>query len=151
MLVCFKQNPQVVQLLMTSGADPNLQTSDGGYTALMYTCHVGCFESAELLLMYGANPSMLSYDGLTALNIAAFLGHDDIVNLIQAIELSQSSSTSPVLTATEIVANVDNKALASLYQAMEEMLVEKTEPFISTQYQKLEKSLPTKNKQQSSH
>ena len=133
---------------MTNGADPNLQTSDGGFTALMCACHVGCFESAELLLMYGADSSLRSHDGLTALDMAACNGHDDIVDLIQTIELSQSSSTSPVLTATEIAANVDNKALASLYQAMEKMLVEKTESFISTQYQKLKKKFPHKHEQE---
>ena len=31
----LKQNPQIIQLLMTSGADFNLQTVDGGLTALM--------------------------------------------------------------------------------------------------------------------
>ena len=83
-------------------------------------------------MIYGADFSLQSHDGLTALDMAACEGHDDIVDLIQTIELSQSSSTSPVLTATEIATNVDNKALANLYQAMDKMVIEKTETFIST-------------------
>ena len=111
----------------------------------MCACHVGSFESAELLLMYGADSSLRSHDGLSALNMAACKGHDDIVDLIQVIELSQSSSTSPVLTATEIATNVDNKAL---YQAMEKKLVDKTEPSASTKHHKLESLLPPINEQE---
>ena len=43
--------------------------------------------------------------------MAASNGHEDIVDLIHAVELSQSSSTSPVLTASEIAANADNETL----------------------------------------
>ena len=143
---CF--NHQVVHLLLTSGADPNYQMANMGFTALMLACHCGYFESAEELLMNGANSSLQSYDGLTALDLAACSGHDDIVDLIQAIELSQSSSTSPVRTATEITANVDNEALASLYQAMEKMLLEKTESIISAKHQQLEKIIPYKQEQE---
>ena len=52
--------------------------------------------------MSGADPSMVDSQGLNALDIAVSEGHDDIIDLIQAIDLSQSSTTSPVLTATEI-------------------------------------------------
>ena len=69
-----------------------------------------------LLLMYGVDSSLQSHNGLTALDMAACKGHDDIVDLIHAIELSQSSSTSPVLTATEIATNVDNKVKACIKQ-----------------------------------
>ena len=60
-------------------------------------CHVGCFESAELLLMYDADSSLRSHDGLTAFDMAACEGHDDIVDLIQMIELSQSHLFSQLL------------------------------------------------------
>ena len=148
MYACIKCHSQVVQLLMTSGADPNLQMAKGGITALMCACQVGCFESVELLLASGADPNLRSHDGVTALDLAACEGHDDIVDLIQTFELSHSSSTSPVLTATEVATNVDNEVLASLYKAMEKLLVEKTESFISAQYHKIEKVLPHKHEQE---
>ena len=53
----------------------------------------------------------------------------DIVDLIHAVELSQSSSTSPVLTASEIAVSVNNETLNTLNQAMEKMLVYKAETF----------------------
>ena len=59
--------------------------------------------------MSGADPSMVDSQGLTALDIAVSNGHDDIIDLIQAIDLSQSSTTSPVLTATEIATTIDNE------------------------------------------
>ena len=59
--------------------------------------------------MSGADPSTVDSRGLTALDIAVSKGHDDIIDLIQAIDLSQSSTTSPVLTATEIATTIDNE------------------------------------------
>ena len=66
--------------------------------------------------------------------------------VIHAVELSQSSSTSSalVLTANEIAANLDNEALNILNKAMEKMLIEKTESFISAQYKELDKIIPSK-------
>ena len=148
MSACFNRYPQVVRLLLTRGADLNLQTVDDGFTALMCACRVGCFESAELLLIYGADYSLQSHDGLTALDMAACKGHDDIADLIQTIELSLSPFNSPVLTPTEITINVDNKARASSYRAMERILVDETESFVSAKYQKLEKILSPKHEQQ---
>ena len=74
--------------------------------------------------------------GLTALGIAAKRGHNDIVDFLQAIKLSRSSTTTPVLTANEISSNVDNKTMAILNQAMEQMVVKKAEILISTEYEK---------------
>ena len=147
MTACYKSYPKIVQLLLTSGADPNLQHSNGS-TALMLACHSGCLDSTELLLISGADPSIVGPQGLTALDMAASSGHDDIVDLIQAVELSQSSTTSPVLTATEISTSIDNKTMAIVNKAMEDMLVTKTESYISTYYKKFKKTLPTKYDQE---
>ena len=148
MVACLKSHPQIVQLLQTNGADSNVQKHSNGLTALMCACHTGCLESTELLVMSGADPSMVDSRGLTALDIAVSSGHDDIIDLIQAIKLSQSSTTSPVLTATEIATTIDNKAMASLNKAMEDMLVAKAESYISTYYKKFKRTLPSKSNQQ---
>ena len=143
MAACISSHPEVVQLLLAGEADPNLLNSDG-VSALMFACRGGCMQSVELLLMYSADPSLSILD-VTALDIAASNGHDDIVDLIHAVELSQSSSTSPFLTASEIAANVDNKTLNILNKAIEKMLVKKTHSLISSHYKTLDKSLPSKN------
>ena len=77
--------------------------------------------------------------------MAADRGHKDIVVFLQTMELSQSSTTSPVLTANEIANNVDNEAMTLINRAMELMLVEKTETLITAEYQKLKNiALPSK-------
>ena len=88
--------PEVVQLLLAGEADPNLRNSNG-MSALISACIVGCLESVELLLMYGADPSLQTPDGVTALDLAASNGHEDIVDLINAVELSQSGPHPPHL------------------------------------------------------
>ena len=56
----------------------------------MFACLDGCFESVELLLMYGADPSLQAPNGLTAFKLAASNGHEDIVDLIHAVDRAQS-------------------------------------------------------------
>ena len=87
---------QIIQLLLASGVDPNLQ-GPNSLTALMIACHTTCLESVELLLTSGADPSITGPDGLTALDMAANKGHKDIVDLLQAMMLSQPSTTSPAI------------------------------------------------------
>ena len=147
MIACYKSHHKIVQLLLTSGADPNLRHTNGS-TALMLACRSGCLDSTEQLLMSGADPSIVGPERLTALDMAASSGHDGIVDLIQAVQLSQSSTTSPVLTATEISTSIDNKTMAIVNKAMEDMLVAKTESYISTYYKKLKKTLPSKSDQE---
>ena len=147
MIACYTMHPKIVQLLLSSKADPNLQHSSGS-TALMFACRAGCLDSTELLLMSGADPSIVGPEGLTPIDMAASSGHDDIVDLIQAVQLSQSSTTSPALTATEISSSVDNKAMAILNKAMEDMLVTKAESYISTYYKKFKRTLPSKYDQE---
>ena len=144
---------QIVQLLLTNGADPNLCDLNGS-SALMYACHAGNLESVELLLMSGADPNIKPHGPatLTSLDMAADRGHEDIVDFLQAIKLSQSSSTTSVFTASEIASNADNETMALLNRIKEQMLVEKTESRITAEYQKLiKKTLPSKQNQKEPH
>ena len=59
---------------------------------LMCASYTGCLESTELLLMSGADHLVEGPQGLTATKIAVHSGHNDIADLIQAIEFSQSST-----------------------------------------------------------
>ena len=61
--------------------------------------------------MHGANPHLETTDGFTALNMAVSSGLEYIVDLIQVLELSQSSSTTPVLAATGSTDDVDKSIL----------------------------------------
>ena len=70
-----------------------------------------------------------------------------LLTLIQAIEFSQSSTTSPVLTPQEIATSTDNEAMAILNKEFENMLVAKVESYISTYYEKTKQILPSKSDQ----
>ena len=137
-----------LELLLTSGADANIPMFIG-ITPLMVACFLKCLDCAELLLMYGADPNMIySGEEVSILHLAASLDQEDIVDLLQAVKLSQSSSTLNVLTAAELAADVDNEALSVLNRNIEKILVEKTESLISTLYSKYDKSLPPKFKKE---
>ena len=124
----------------------------------MLASYAGCFESTQLLLKYGADPSMVGPKGSTALSMAASSGHVDIADLIKAKQLSQSSDiTSPRTeiatphgtetasnTGTKTSEKIDNKTLAILNKAMEDMLVAKAKTFISEQDKLIERNLPPK-------
>ena len=138
----------IVRILLDTNADPNLQHPASGLTALMHASFSGCLESVELLLISGANSSMLNLKGLSALHLAALKGHEDIVHLIQAVELSQSSSNSPVLTTNEIASNVSNESLSILNESMETMLVAESEALISTHFKNFDKTLFPKHIQE---
>ena len=142
MLACLSNCPQIVQLLLTNGADPNLQNSDG-INALICASYAGCLESTELLLKSGAESDHHMVQGLTATKIAVHLGNNKIADLLQAIELSQSSTTSSVLTPQEIANSTDNEAMAILNKEFENMIVAKVESYISNSYEKTKQTLPS--------
>ena len=142
---CSNRKPDIVQLLLTRGTDPNLLHPATGLTDLMHASCSGCLESVELLLMSGADPSMLNPEGLSALHLAASNGHEDIFHLIQAVELSQTSSNSPVLMANAIASNVSKESLSVLKESMETMLVAKSEALISTHFKNFDKTLLPKH------
>ena len=111
----------------------------------MAASRFGSLDIVELLLMFGADPTIVKSERLSALEIAADKGHEDIVHLLRAIKLSQSSITTPVLTANEIASNVENETMALINRAMEQIVVEKTETLITAEYKKLRKTtLPYK-------
>ncbi len=71
----------IVELLLSYGADANLQTDEGS-TALMFASTKGSKEIVELLLSHGADANLQADDGVTALMCAASHNHGDIVKLL---------------------------------------------------------------------
>uniref|UniRef100_A0A1B6E6E2 Uncharacterized protein n=2 Tax=Clastoptera arizonana TaxID=38151 RepID=A0A1B6E6E2_9HEMI len=76
----------MVQLLLESGADINIQDEDGS-TALMCAAEHHHIEVVKLLLAHpDCDLTITDYDGSTALNIAMEAGHRDIGVLLYAQE-----------------------------------------------------------------
>lgn len=61
--------PEIVRLLLESGADPNAKSHEGG-TPLHSAAFTGDLEIAEMLLAYGADPNATDPKGRTPLDIA---------------------------------------------------------------------------------
>jgi ankyrin repeat protein len=75
----------IVSTLLDNGADPDFQDLFEG-TPLHSAARQHYLSIAELLLQHGANISIRDYEGLTARDIAANYGYNDIVNLIDSYQ-----------------------------------------------------------------
>ena len=78
-------SPGVVNLLLKSGADPNLVMADGEFVLREAATAAVDLRICRALLKHGADATMANKMGSTALHIAAFHGRADIVRpLIRA-------------------------------------------------------------------
>jgi ankyrin repeat protein len=93
-----RSNPQLVYTGDVSGAGRNpaewvMRTLDrGGSTALMFAARQGDLESAKLLLAAGANPNETGPDGMTALVLASYSGHGDVVAFLLSKDASPNAA-----------------------------------------------------------
>ena len=71
----------IVQLLLTAGASPNIQDDDG-CTALELASLDGHYNVMQLLLDNHADPDLATNDGWTPLHVASQEGHYKIVELM---------------------------------------------------------------------
>ena len=99
-----RTNLEMLQLLVTAGVDVNRpdrrsQTSKAR-SALQEACRKGWLEGVELLLSLGAQVDDCEEGDVTALHIAARLGHVDVVHLLLRHRAdpcgSRQSHTSPL-------------------------------------------------------
>jgi ankyrin repeat protein len=82
---------RVAEILLAAGADPNALSGadegDSGLTALMYAAESGGTEMIRLLLAAGANPSILTRHGRSAVNFALerMHGRPDTMSLLRVL------------------------------------------------------------------
>ncbi|PON20336.1 hypothetical protein TGAM01_v210778 [Trichoderma gamsii] len=83
LLTYTAQNCQTVALLLSYGADPNIQPGLSGYCALHPAKAGADYEALELFLVCGANPNIVDgYEGNTLLQGAACRGDIGSVKLL---------------------------------------------------------------------
>jgi len=88
----FKDSPEMVQLLIEFGADPNQQSKPsssrhgvyGGDTALHHAVSIGSAKMVKLLLAHGADPDIPNANGLSPLEEARRIDRTHLVNLMEA-------------------------------------------------------------------
>ena len=74
---------ETVQLLLTSGANPNDADEYEGWTALMFAADEGQLEVVRALLEFGANPSAIDDDGDVAADHAASNHHTEVEEVLR--------------------------------------------------------------------
>ena len=77
-----KGQPLALVALLDSGANPDTQMGEAGYTALMIVSKLGSLPAAQVLTQYKADVNAQNSGGVTALMIAAANNHVDIVSLL---------------------------------------------------------------------
>ena len=75
-------NPEIVKLLIDSGADINIRGSISGVTALMVAVGWGHTEIIKLLIDNGADINIKNYHSSTALIVAARSNQTEVVQLL---------------------------------------------------------------------
>lgn len=90
-------NPRIVELLLNSGADINLQSKCCGRTPLHLAAFSGNLELVRLLLKHGADPKSLTPDGKTPYDDAITGGDQKTISLMRT-ELSLKSTHRGAIT-----------------------------------------------------
>ena len=78
----LEEPPDIVERLLSAGPDADL-VDKTGRTALMWACEKSDFDSARLLLEYGAKIEIQDNDGKTALDKAEELDLSDLTELLR--------------------------------------------------------------------
>ena len=85
MMATIRRQPDIVQLLLENGADPNIQSNDGE-TPLMSASYrsyrPGSTDIVKLLLKNGANPNIRDIEGSTALMLVSIEGKIKLAELL---------------------------------------------------------------------
>ena len=82
------ENIETVSTLLKNGADPNY--SNGVNTALMLASRLGCVEVVKKLLEYGADPTIESQSGDTALKWADTMDYGELVIILREAMIKHS-------------------------------------------------------------
>jgi uncharacterized protein len=83
-----KSNLVYAQKVLEMNFDCNLQ-HDNGYTPLAYAAMKGNTRMVELLLRNGADPSMVTKEGDTPVELALRYGHGDVADVLKQARLQQ--------------------------------------------------------------
>ena len=122
---CGRQRTVCVEILLATGADPNIQDADG-CTSLMLASHIkGNARDPTILVMLlsvGANPNIQAEDGSTALMFAVATSYQEgVVNLLNAgasVNLQDSNGYTALHDAAQIgILEIVELLLASGAQA----------------------------------
>ncbi len=107
-------NPEVVQMLLQAGTDPN---QDSGYRSpLMWAVQKRDIKIAGMLLDHGASINFINSQDFTALDMARENGYQEIVRLLQSRGASEKLSS--VRREEALFSAIEGKDMAKMQLAL---------------------------------
>jgi beta-lactamase regulating signal transducer with metallopeptidase domain len=107
-------HPDIVGILLKSGADVNAISWDTGDTALTFAAWLGYTQIANYLLDAGADVNVVDPGGETALTIAAWNGHTETVELLLDAGADVNTRNNVGMTALKMARSKNNIKMESL-------------------------------------
>jgi len=95
-----KDNLVYAQKVLSMGFDPDL-LSDSGYAPLQYAAMRGNAQMVELFIRNGANVSVLSRDGESAVELALKMGHVEAAEMLKKARQEQLAQDAAAKAATK--------------------------------------------------
>ncbi len=111
-------NLDAIRQHVAAGVDVNAKAPSIGVTPLMAAAITGQSDATGLLLANGAKPDIKGKDGSTALHMAAFFGHLEIVKALLAKEADVNVRNDRSETPLDTVKGAWSEELKAIYQAI---------------------------------
>ena len=111
-------DPTILEKLLSAGANPNTQTKDDGFTALMQAAGYGYEKGIEVLLKARADVSIQSSNGITALHCAAEYGHLTVCKTLLASGAQVSVTDNDGNTSLDLAANQGHHEVCELLRSI---------------------------------
>jgi ankyrin len=80
--------------VLSMNFDPNVH-HENGYTPLAYAAMKGSVPMLDLLLRNGADPTQLTKEGDTPVELALRMGHAEAADLLKRARMSSGAETQP--------------------------------------------------------
>ena len=91
---------EVIDSAIRSGTDIN-RLDRRGWSALMYAVDIGNEQAVTMLIANGADPTVQSPDGTTALSLARKRGHREVTELLYGSKRARSSDSAPASNSSQ--------------------------------------------------
>jgi len=110
-------NPEMVEFLLSNGADPNLTSSGSQRSNLSTAVLRRCFQSAKLLLRYGADVNTVSKDtNYTPLYIAVLLRDKDIMRECLKYGANKDIYSKAGMTAKNLAVFLNDPEMCEIFE-----------------------------------